>query len=147
MTATTSKTRTGRANPKAQLYANLARHCITRVVIAYDGSADSGCIGDVTLFGVDDNAMPMPEAQVEYMVDLREYNPSTGGFELQRKSRTGPLRDAIENWCYDLLALHFPGWEINGGADGTIELDVPKKSGTWEHNTHYIETSTRVREV
>jgi len=141
------KKRPRRADPKAQLYANLARHGITRVVIEYDGSSDSGCIGDITLFGIDDKIMPMPEAQVEFTVETRTYNQTTSRFNPTRQLRTGPLREAIESWCYDLLELHFPGWEINDGADGTIELDVAMKTGGWEHNTHYTETSTTVREV
>lgn len=144
---TASKTRSRRANPKAQLYANLARHGITRVVIEYDGSCDGGCIGDVTLFDADDKIMPMPETRVEFTIGSREYNPKASRFEPQRKLRTGPLREAIENWCYDLLELHFPGWENNDGADGIIELNVPMNTGTWEHNRRYTETATTVREV
>lgn len=139
--------RTSRTTPKAQLYANLARHDIWRVVIGYDGSGDSGCIGHIQLYDADDKVMPMPEQQVNYTTETRAYSEKTKGFEIQRVARSGPLREAIATWCYDLLEVHYGGWEIDGGSDGTIVLNVPTKTGSWEHNAHYTETSTDEREV
>lgn len=147
MSTTTSKKRSRRTTAKAQLYANIARHGIWRVVIEYDGCGDSGCINHITLFDVDDKVMSMPEQQVKYTTESRVYCEKTKRHKPKRKSCTGPLRDAIKMWCYDLLELHFPGWEIDDGSEGTIELNVPTKSGSWEHKTRYLETSSNALEV
>jgi hypothetical protein len=147
MSANTPKTRACRANSKSQLYANLARYDIWRVVIGYDGSGDSGCIGYIELYDADDKVKAMPEQQVTYTTETRVYDEKTKRFEKKRVSRSGPLREAIESWCYDLLEEHYGGWEIDGGSDGTIVLNVPTKTGSWEHNSHYTETSTYEREV
>ncbi len=147
MSTTTSKKRTCGTTAKAQLYANLARHGIARVAIEYDGCGDSGCISHITLFDIDDKVIPMPEQRVKYATESRVYCEKTKRYEPKRKSCTGPLRDAIKAWCYDLLELHFPGWEIDDGSEGTIELNVPTKSGSWEHKTRYLETSSNALEV
>lgn len=147
MSKVKSRKRTGNTKPKTQLYANLANHGIARVVIEYDGSCDSGCIGEIELFGIDDKAMPMPEGRVKYTSKVREYNEQTKQYESRRKSCAGPLLEAIETWCYDLLELHFPGWEIDDGSDGTIELNVLMKTGTWEHNARFTDVSTETLEV
>lgn len=147
MSTIASQTRSSGRTPKAQLYANLARHGIARVVIEYDGCDDSGCISDITLFGADDRAMPIPDSQVKYTTESRVYSEKTKRYEPRRKSCTGPLRDAIKTWCYDLLELHFPGWEINDGSEGTIELNVPMMTGSWAHNTRYIATTSNALEV
>lgn len=147
MRTTTSQTRSSGKTPKAQLYANLARHGIARVVIEYDGCGDSGCISGITLFDVDDKVMPTPKQQVKYMTVSRVYCEKTKHYEPKRRSLTGPLREAIETWCYDLLEVHFPGWEIDDGSEGTIELNVPVKTGSWEHRTRYLETSSNALEV
>ena len=147
MSSTVSQKRPSRTTPKAQLYANLARHNIWRVVIGYDSSSDSGCIDHIQLYDADDKVMPMPEKQVKYTTENRVYSDKTKGFEIERVVRSGPLREAIATWCYDLLEEHYSGWEIDGGSDGTIELNVPAKTGSWEHNAHYTETSTDEREV
>jgi hypothetical protein len=147
MSTTTSRKCRSLAKPKAQLYGNLARHGILRVVIEYDGCGDSGCIGDITLFGVDDKLMPMPEKQVRYTTESRVYCEKIKLYVPKRTSRSGPLREAIETWCYDLLELHCPGWEIDDGSEGTVELNVPMKTGTWQHSTRYLATSTNDLEV
>lgn len=147
MRSTTSQKSSKGKSPKAQLYANLARHGISRVVIGYDGSGDSGCIGYIQPYDADDNVMAIPEQHVTCTTEVRVYNEKTKRFEQKRVSRSGALREAIETWCYDLLEEHYGGWENDGGADGTIVLNVPTKTGSWEHNSHYTETSTFEREV
>lgn len=142
MRATTSKKRTRRKSPKSQLYANLARVGIWRVVIEYDGCGDSGCIADITLYDADDKVITMPETQVAYTTEASGFNYKTNRPSTPRKTCTGPLREAIETWCYDLLELHFAGWEDNEGADGSIELNVPLNTASWEHNRRFTDTST-----
>lgn len=55
------------------------------------------------------------------------------------------MRDAVVHWCYELLEGHFPGWEIDGGADGTISIDVKMRRGQLEHEARYTETTSHSR--
>ena len=52
------------------------------------------------------------------------------------------MRDAIVHWCYELLEDHFPGWEIDGGSNGTIDIDVKKRRGQLEHEARYTEVNS-----
>jgi hypothetical protein len=134
-------------DPKAQLYANLARYGVWRVVITYDGCADSGCIEGIEVFGPDDAVIHMPDQQVDYTTNATTWNEKEKRFDQQRVSRTASLHDAVKSWCYDLLEEHYSGWEIDDGSSGIIELNVGSKTGTWEHSIRYTESTTHEMEV
>ena len=55
------------------------------------------------------------------------------------------MRDAIVHWCYELLEDHFPGWEIDGGSNGTIAIDVKKRRGQLQHDARYTDTTSYTR--
>lgn len=62
-------------------------------------------------------------------------------------SRTGqlenhlvPLREALEEFCYDLLSHHQPGWENNEGSHGDFVFDVASGTIALEHNQRFIES-------
>ena len=80
----------------------------------------------------------MPERSVAIDIVESKYDCTDRRFVSVIARRTVPIREAIENWCYDLLEQHFPGWEINEGSDGTIAIDVVKKTATLQHYEHFI---------
>ncbi len=128
---------------KAQLYGKLAKLGITSVLIKYDGCGDSGCIENIQALGADKLEVTLPERSVAIDIVESKYDSTTRRFVTVNARRTVPIREAIENWCYDLLAQHFPGWEINEGSDGTIELDVVKQTATLEHDENVMSTNSR----
>jgi hypothetical protein len=128
---------------KAELYANLARFGICRVVITYDGCNDNDCIQSIETFGPDGIAMRLPDEQVTFSCTTTVWNSS----HKRRETRTRSLREAVETWCYDLLEQHFYGWENEDGASGTIELNVELQTGCWQHSENYVATTTHEMEV
>ena len=127
---------------KAQLYTKLARLGITSVIIGYDGCGDSGCIESIKALGVDNREVTLPERSVAIDIVESKFDSKTRRFIPVNTRRNVPVREAIENWCYDLLGEHFPGWEINEGSDGTIELDVVKKTATLQHDENVLCTNS-----
>ena len=127
---------------KAQLYAKLAKLGITSVLIRYDGCGDSGCIESIKALGADNLEVKLLERAVTIDIVESKFDSKTRRFISVNTRRNVPVREAIENWCYDLLGEHFPGWEINEGSDGTIELNVIKKTATLEHDENVMRTNS-----
>ncbi|MBK9080333.1 MAG: hypothetical protein IPL91_15145 [Hyphomicrobium sp.] len=84
----------------------------------------------------------MPERSVAIDIVESKFDGTTRRFVSVNARRTVPIREAIENWCYDLLERHFPGWEINEGSDGTIEIDVDKKTAMPQHDENVMRTNS-----
>lgn len=127
---------------KAQLYGKLAKLGITSVLIKYDGCGDSGCIESVSALGADNLEVKLPERSVAIDIVESKFDAKTHRFITVNARRTVPIYEAIENWCYDLLEQHFPGWEINEGSDGTIEIDVVKKTAMLLHDENVMRTNS-----
>ena len=132
---------------KAADYAALAALGIARIDVTYDGCGDSGCIDTVTAYGAAGQIIEMlPETNVTIRVRDTEWNEEAQSYQTRFAERRVSVRDAVVHWCYELLEDHFPGWEIDGGADGTITIDVKKRRGQLEHEARYTEvTSDSVR--
>lgn len=127
---------------KTQLYGKLATLGITSVLIKYDGCGDSGCIESISALGADNLEVELPERSVAIDIVESKFDGTTRRFVSVNARRTVPIREAIENWCYDLLERHFPGWEINEGSDGTIAIDVVKKTATLQHDENVMRTNS-----
>jgi hypothetical protein len=147
MTKTNSSPQTPSEVSKRQIYAKLAKLGIASVHIGYDGCGDSGCIESLKAYGPDDKEMQLPERAVAIDLVDAQWDTTAGGIVRTNVRRKVPLKEAVENWCYDLLEQHFGGWEINEGSQGTIELDVAKKIATFEHDENVMTTNTHTLEV
>ena len=142
MTKNKQSTATPSEVTKAQLYGKLAKLGINSVLITYDGCGDSGCIESISALGADNLEINLPERSVAIDMVESKFDYKTKRFVSVNATRFVPIREAIENWCYDLLEQHFPGWEINDGSDGTIEIDVVKKTATLEHDDNVMRTNS-----
>ncbi|WP_426422548.1 DUF6878 family protein [Bradyrhizobium genosp. A] len=110
---------------KAALFDVLDAAGITRVVIEFDGSGDSGQIERITAL-TGDKLTDLPEGQIELARVL------WGGSEIERA--TTPIRDAIEQLAYDCLEETHGGWENNEGAYGEFTFDVASRIVTLDYN-------------
>jgi len=135
------------ADEKAILYAKLKSLGIASVQIAYDGSGDSGCIESIQCRGPNNTEVTLPDTSVGIRVIETKRNPETGTYQTAPVTRTVSAREALESWCYDLLEEHFPGWEIDDGASGTITLNVAQRTGQLSHDQRIVETISHVMEV
>jgi hypothetical protein len=117
---------------KAALFDALAKAGVTRVVVSFDGSGDSGQIESIDAFA-GDNTVDLPAAQIElaYPADNR------GG--LNRTTHT--VQDAIETLAYDMLEEEHDGWENNDGAFGEFTFDVKERSVTLGYNERFSDST------
>ena len=97
---------------KRAVIAPLRHHGIASVQVAFDGCGDSGAIEDIACRDASDTAVDLPE---EFSVCVEE----DGAEPVQTT-----LKQALEDLAYAALELHHPGWEINDGAGGALEIDV-----------------------
>ena len=121
------------------------------VVIRYTGSGDSGCIDEVEVFGPanreSDQSVQNLEEQVAQKTILAEsrygtFDHETGRWKDETKLSECSLKSALEDLCYHLLSVHFPGWEINDGSDGVFEMDVETGTISLEHNQNILSQET-----
>ena len=122
---------------KAALFDALAKAGVTRVVVSFDGSGDSGQIESIDAFA-GDNTVDLPAAQIElaYPADNR------GG--LNRTTHT--VQDAIETLAYDMLEEEHDGWENNDGAFGEFAWDLTADTLLHTHSERYTECETTEHE-
>lgn len=98
---------------KQVLFDLLKNNNVEAVVVAFDGSGDSGSVGEIEL--TPESAQPLLEetaigfAWPELLGAPELYNNVT-------------IKDAIETICYDFLRISNRGWEMDEGAHGTFEF-------------------------
>lgn len=126
----------------------LAKLGITRIEIEYDGCGDSGCIESLTAFGARKKRFAIPASKM-LTVTLIEtsYNAETNRRIVTPVRKKLPVRNAIEQWAYDVLEKHFPGWELDGGSHGIITIDVGKQTACLDHDLRIEETISHSVEV
>ena len=81
---------------KQEILDALRQADITSVSIHYDGQGDSGCVTEIS------HEPPQPRLKIN--------KP-----ELWKK---------LERYCYDVLEQKSPGWEINEGSVGSLDINV-----------------------
>jgi len=123
-----------------ELCARLRKFGIAIIDIDYDGSGDSGCINDVQALDATNAPIVLSDEPVSITLIESVWSQAKKRYVEQTTTRDVKLKDAIEEWCYDILEHHFPGWEIDDGSCGTATLDIAKGAGRLRHGTRVIET-------
>lgn len=141
MTATTetpsaTPTEDSRTHSRNQIFAALAEAGVHKVSVEFDGSGDSGQIGDILAWNAAGDTIPLPSGRQPQLAAPLPGNPPVEII----------FHDAIETLAYDYLEETHPGWEINDGAFGTFVFDVSARTITLEHNERYTEVSTTSHE-
>lgn len=111
---------------------------IASITIAYDGYGDEGQIESIDLRDSTNGQQPMPDG------DCRSWNVPWKGDPTEL---TGTIASALEDFGYEMLALHHAGWENGEGAYGELVVDVPARHAEMQHSTRYIETDCTVHEL
>lgn len=124
---------------RGMLMAALSRAKVSKVLVDFDGSGDSGSIGDISYkpargkenFGKGDIADTPHE--VSQWTDEG----------CKRVVRDYTYDELVEEVCYGILGSEHPGWEINEGSFGEFEIDVAKGSVslTFNQRVETYETS------
>jgi hypothetical protein len=123
-----------RARNKGLIFAALAEAGIGKVTVEYDGSGDSGQIGDVFAWRGRDT-VPLPSCKLQ----LAQSHPDHPFAE------TG-LAEAVENLAWDCLEERHAGWENDDGGFGTFVFDVAARTLTLEHNERFTDFTSSTDE-
>ena len=99
--------------------------------VEYSGSGDSGEIEEIHY----------EPNNLKIKVDVGTWKKfDQQSFEYKETNEPKPLKDFIEDFCYELLEDNHGGWEINEGQSGAIEWNA--KENDLSHNyTTYVEHS------
>jgi hypothetical protein len=141
MTATTetpsaTPTEDSRAHNRSQIFAALAEAGVHKVSVEFDGSGDSGQIGDILAWNAAGDTIPLPSGRQPQLAAPLPGNPP---IEMA-------LQESIETLAYDYLEESHFGWENNDGAFGTFVFNIADRTITLEHNERYTEVSTTSHE-
>lgn len=111
----------------AALCAALKQHGVVRAVITYDGYGDEGQIESVSTFD-DAGEVTVP------VTDCQSWDVPWRGEPVER---IVTLSTALENFGYEMLARHQPGWENGDGAFGECTIDVAAKRAELDHSVRF----------
>ena len=103
-------------NNKAALFAALAAAAVHTVVVAFDGSGDSGQIESVTGFDAANRVIDLPSDVIGQQAAVFD------SAEVQVTASS--VADAIESMAYEALSKRHGGWEIDEGSYGDITFTV-----------------------
>jgi hypothetical protein len=123
---------TGAAN-KAIVFEALSAAGIALVNVTFDGEGDSGQIDNIIAWK-DQEEITISDQTVTVQ------SASWDGREVAFQEL--PLREAIEQLCYDFLEQEYGGWENNDGAFGEFTLDVAARTVELEFNGRYTDIHT-----
>ncbi len=121
---------------KAELIEALAALKATRAVIQYDGCGDNGQIESVEAFRANGKPVSLDTPPFQLAVEASE---TTG--------RYASLREALDDYAWDLLAVYHDGFEDGDGAFGEITIDVGKALVTIDHNARFTDFTNTMTEV
>ncbi|MFE8874174.1 DUF6878 family protein [Acetobacter persici] len=112
------------------VFTTLSLHAITDLRVSFNGEGDSGQIEDIAV---------TPEDRAD-LLDAEITMMTTSWPGSDTLPERAPLRNAVENVCYDALSQTHGGWENNDGAYGDIVFDVDQRTVTLEFNERYMST-------
>ena len=116
------------------IFAIMRKHKIDELHVSFDGSGDSGAIGEIEFFSKNKNdeekilketkdIQKFVKAGLEIVKDsfwkngklVKEYHTNESIEEIKYS-----FNEIIHDFCYDNLEEHHCGWENNDGGNGTF---------------------------
>ncbi|MGB0083989.1 MAG: DUF6878 family protein [Rhodomicrobiaceae bacterium] len=123
------------------IYRTLRELGVHELRVRYSGSGDSGSINEVEARNKQGQPVELLSTPVPYTFIHTSYNFQTGNYDTEvTETKELPLSEAVEQWCYDLLEEHYPGWENDDGADGVIVIDPEKQEGRIDHQIFFMQS-------
>lgn len=116
---------------------------ITRVVISYSGSGDSGQIDDVSLY----HGNEIIEIKTELVVRISKsrWNADLSKWIEYSADESHVLSEALRDFVYDWIESEYAGWENNDGASGECTIEVLTNGFQLSHTSYYTESETTER--
>lgn len=126
---------------KKVLLGTLRRLGAKSVTVSYNGSGDSGSVEEISLHNTEGEKIK-EDPQVRVLIAQGRFTVEKG-FVTEEEPRTMPLKEALEQFCYDWIDRSgHSGWENNDGASGEFTIDVESGEFALEHNEYHTETTT-----
>lgn len=112
---------------------------VTKAVVSFDGSGDSGSIDLVMCYDERDQRIN-PEDEIDWeFISTRWVD---GAWQEESSFRPIPLTKALEDLCYDMLEQTGIDWYNNDGGFGELRINVTSKQIDLEVNTRYTQYET-----
>jgi hypothetical protein len=134
-----------RADARCRLKANRDRILkalkaigVTRVVVSYSGSGDSGQIDHVDIYQGDQKVEA--KRQISILRLESRWNAQRSTWDEKLKNKRVSLSEALEELVYDWLEAEHGGWENNDGASGECTIDVSEDQFVLGHTNYYTES-------
>ena len=110
---------------KLSLTRFLRQEGISKIEVTFDGYGDSGQIESVAIFAKDKDVTGFAENKsVPDYVQHTGTSYSSGSHRKHSWKFNSNCREAVEDFCYDILQTKHGGWEINGGSFGSFTFDM-----------------------
>lgn len=120
--------------------AALKHHGIQQAIVHYEGAGDSGGAERVELDAEDKQPL-LNGVKVQTLTPEGHFNQDKR-YVYDTVAAEISLHDALCDLAMTLLEQHEPGWENNGGGEGTFTIEVDTGLCRLEHTTFYTESST-----
>lgn len=128
-------------NNRTRIMESMTKAGILTATISYEGSGDSGFVEEV-------NLLPQPEfdaPSVEFTQERRGW--IKGKATIEFSTHTESLENALTALTYQLLEELHPGWEINEGSSGIVEIDRTEDVVRVEHSQFYSSSTNYYYEL
>jgi len=106
--------------------------------IEYTGYGDEGQIDELNI---------SPNSEISVDMDEWEKQNSESPYKTELTKEKKPLREFIEEFCYDCLEVFCDGWEINDGSQGTLKWNDKDNKVILFHEQNIIETEKIEKEL
>lgn len=109
---------------------------LTKVVVEYNGVADSGQIDSISYF-IDEKEIELKDnPRISwYETQLKEFDV------LERKIKK-PFKEAIESITFEIIFSNHPDWHIDEGSNGELNFNVNEDRIDLTHNAWFTDSHT-----
>lgn len=131
---------------KDVLMALFLKFGVFKCEIDFDGSGDSGQLGDIRFEGISDEALATP---VQTVIDCVRRDWSNKGWveKIETRPITGNLKEIVEEFANEILEVSGYDWYNNDGGWGTITVVPGDKSISVDMNVRITDSENHMIEM
>lgn len=130
---------------KEILFDLMARRCIDKFVVYFDGGDDDGTIHEIEVIGPGKN-----DSFLKSVVEgarLKQNHGWSNGKESYTWKENVTVEDLVYDLCYRVLNGSFGGWEDNNGSCGEFSIDSKTRKVELTMKQRYYEYDVSLHEL
>jgi len=134
---------------KAAIFAALKAAGLSRAVVTFDGSGDSGQLEDswAEIGEINEDTRWNNEGRADIpdvKVTIKVHNGKYEAEDMALVEKETTLQEALQDMAWEIIEAHHGGWENNEGAYGELTFEVETDAIDYTHNTRIesVETDT-----